>query len=77
MSSYRGMLRSVREGVFFWKTDFDYDISIQSQLLVNIRFMCHVHEARDLREMRICIINTALEKNQSSINQHRIRITIQ
>ena len=34
LSSYRGMLRSVREGVFFWKTDFDYDISIQSQLLI-------------------------------------------
>ena len=44
-------------------------------VLVNIRFMCHVHEARDLRETRICTINTALEKNQSSINQHRIRTT--
>jgi hypothetical protein len=39
--------------------------------------MCHVHKARDLRETRICTINTALEKNQSSINQlqHRIRTT--
>ena len=39
--------------------------------------MCHVHEARDLRETRIYTINTALEKNESSINQHRIRIIIQ
>ena len=39
--------------------------------------MCHVHKARDLRETRICTINTALKKNQLSINQHRIRITIQ
>ena len=46
-------------------------------VLVNIRFMCHVHEARDLRETCIYTINTALEKNQLSINQHRIRITIQ
>ena len=46
-------------------------------VLVNICFMCHVHEARDLRKTRICTINTALEKNQLSINQHRIRITIQ
>ena len=46
-------------------------------VLVNIRFMCHVHEARDLRETRICTINTVLEKKQLSINQHRIRITTQ
>ena len=46
-------------------------------VLVNIRFMYHVREARDLRETRIYTINTALEKNQSSINQHRIHITIQ
>ena len=39
--------------------------------------MCYVHEARDLRETCICTINTVLEKNQLSINQHRIRITIQ
>ena len=39
--------------------------------------MCHVRKARDLRETRICTINIALEKNQLSINQHRIRITIQ
>ena len=32
-------------------------------VLVNIRFMCHVREARDLRETRICTINTALENN--------------
>ena len=31
-------------------------------VLVNIRFICHVHEARDLRETRIYTINTALEK---------------
>ena len=31
-------------------------------VLVNIRFMCHVHGARDLPETRICTINTALEK---------------
>ena len=42
-----------------------------------IRFIYHVREARDLRETRICTINTTLEKNQSSINQHRIHITIQ
>ena len=46
-------------------------------VLVNIRFICHVHEARDLRKTRICTINTALKKNQSSINQHHICITIQ
>ena len=45
--------------------------------MVNIRFMCHVHEARNLRKTRICTINTTLEKNQLSINQHHIRITIQ
>ena len=39
--------------------------------------MYHVHEARDLRKTRIYTINTALEKKQLSINQHRIRITIQ
>ena len=33
-------------------------------VLVNIRFICHVYEVRDLRETRICTINTALEKNQ-------------
>ena len=32
-------------------------------VLVNIHFICHVHEAHDLRETRICTINTALEKN--------------
>ena len=32
-------------------------------VLVNIRFICYVHEARDLRETRICTINTVLEKN--------------
>ena len=46
-------------------------------VLVNIRFMCHVREERDLRETRICTINTVLKKNQLSINQYRIRITIQ
>ena len=46
-------------------------------VLVNIRFMCYMHEAHDLRETRICTINTVLEKNQLSINQHRICITIQ
>ena len=39
--------------------------------------MCYIHEARNLRETRIYTINTALKKNQSFINQHRIRITIQ
>ena len=34
-----------------------------ASVLVNIRFMCHVHEARDLRETRICTINTVLKKN--------------
>ena len=37
-------------------------------MLVNIRFICHVHEARDLRETRIYTINTALEKNQLFTN---------
>ena len=32
-------------------------------VLVNIRFICHVHEVCDLRETRIYTINTALEKN--------------
>ena len=38
--------------------------------------MCHVYKARDLRKTRIYTINTTLEKNQLSINQHCIRITI-
>ena len=38
--------------------------------------MCYVRKARDLRETRICTINTVLEKNQLSTNQHRIYITI-
>ena len=46
-------------------------------VLVVICFIYHVHRVRDLRETRICIINTALKNNQLSINQHRIRITIQ
>jgi hypothetical protein len=46
-------------------------------VLVNICFMCYVYKAYDLREARIYAINTALEKNQSSINQHRICIIIQ
>ena len=32
-------------------------------LLVNIRFMYHMHEARDLRETHIYTINTVLENN--------------
>ena len=32
-------------------------------VLVNIRFICHMHKAHDLRETRIYTINTALEKN--------------
>ena len=32
-------------------------------VLVNIRFIYHMHEARDLRETRIYTINTVLEKN--------------
>ena len=32
-------------------------------LLVVICFTCHVHKARDLRETRICIIDTILENN--------------
>ena len=39
--------------------------------------MCHMHEVRNLRETRIYTINTILKKNQLSINQHRIHITIQ
>ena len=31
-------------------------------MLVNIRFICHVHEVHDLHKMRIYTINTALEK---------------
>ena len=34
-------------------------------VLVNIRFICHVHEACNLRETRIYTINTVLKKNQS------------
>ena len=37
-------------------------------VLVNIRFICHVYKAYDLRETRIYTINTVLEKNQLSIN---------
>jgi len=33
-------------------------------VLVVICFMRYMHRARDLRETRICIINTALESNQ-------------
>ena len=36
-----------------------------------------MYKARDLRETRICIINTILKKNYLFINQHRIYITIQ
>ena len=32
-------------------------------VLVNIRFICHVHKAHDLRKTRIYTINTALKKN--------------
>ena len=32
-------------------------------MLVVIYFTCHVHKARDLRETRICIIDTILENN--------------
>ena len=32
-------------------------------MLVNIRFIYYVHEARDLRKTCICTINTVLEKN--------------
>ena len=35
----------------------------KGKLLVNIRFICHVREVRDLHETRICTINTILEKN--------------
>ena len=38
-------------------------------VLVNIRFMCHMHKARDLRETHIYTINTVLEKkNYPSTN---------
>ena len=45
-----------------------YTYLLNYSLLVNIRFMCHVYKAHDLRETRIYTINTALEKNQLSIN---------
>ena len=45
--------------------------------LVNIHFIYHMLKARDLRETRIYTINTTLKKNQLSINQHHIYITIQ
>ena len=32
-------------------------------VLINIRFIYHVHGARDLRETRIYTINTTLKKN--------------
>ena len=32
-------------------------------VLVNIRFMCYMHEVRDLHETCIYTINTVLEKN--------------
>ena len=46
-------------------------------VLVNIRFICHVYKACNLHETYIYTINTVLKKKQLSINQHRIRITIQ
>ena len=46
-------------------------------VLVNIYFIYHAHKARNLCETRIYAINTTLKKKQLSINQHRIRITIQ
>ena len=52
-------------------------ISRRALLSEDIRLTCHVHGARDLRETRICIIDTVLEKKES-INyqfQHRIRTT--
>ena len=53
------------------------DISAEIFILVNIHFICHMLKAHDLRKTRIYTINTALKKNQSSINQHRIYIIIQ
>ena len=35
-------------------------------MLVVICFTCHVRKARDLRETRICIIDTVLENNNHS-----------
>ena len=49
----------------------------EAYILINIYFIYHVHKVRNLREMHIYTINTTLEKNQLSINQHRIYITIQ
>ena len=46
-------------------------------MLVIIRFIYYIHRAYNLRETRIYNINTVLENNQLSTNQHRIRIIIQ
>ena len=44
-------------------------INLEIGLLVVICFTCHVRKARDLRETRICIIDTALEnKNHLTTN---------
>ena len=41
-------------------------------MLVNIRFMCHVHEARDLRETRICTCLSMLRPRNRWISAARI-----
>ena len=46
-------------------------------VLVNIRFIYHVHKVYNLRKTRIYTINTILKKKQLSINQYRIYIIIQ
>jgi hypothetical protein len=38
-------------------------------VLVNIRFICYVYKARDLRGTRLYIINTALENKIITIQQ--------
>ena len=44
---------------------YNYKVTV-----VVICFTCHVRKARDLRETRICIINTVLE-NRCNVNRKR------
>ena len=37
-------------------------------VLEDIRLTCYVHRARDLRETRICIIDTVLDNNELTTN---------
>jgi hypothetical protein len=43
----------------------------------DIRLTCYVRRARDLRETRICIIDTVLDNNQSTTNFNTAYVPLQ